>query len=83
MNGLQAYDALKATTQHLPHGNEFAVNTLDALDLQKLTVSDLESRGFDTVTAERVSNDLLMGSLKELGKSMGLSLLSDPDASPI
>lgn len=80
MSGLQAYDALKAATRDLPRGSEFVVNTLDGLDLQKLTVSDLESRDYATSVAERVSSDLLSGSLEQLGKSMGLRLRSDPNA---
>jgi hypothetical protein len=80
MTGLEAYDALKAATANLTCGSEFVVQTSDALDLEKLSVSDLESRDYDHSVAERVSADLFAQSLDELGKSMGLRLEKDPNA---
>ena len=80
MTGLEAYDSLKAATANLPCGSSFAVHTLDSLDLGKLTVSDLKARSYDQAIAERVSADLLNGSLDELGRSMGLALKKDPKA---
>ncbi len=81
MTGLQAYDALKAATASLPQNIEFAVHPVDALDLQKLSISDLESRDYDHSVAEKVSGDLLDGNLTELGQSMGLRLTKDSSAS--
>ena len=80
MTGLKAYDALKAATASLPQNSEFAVHPVDALDLQKLLVSDLESRDYDHSVAEKVSGDLLEGNLTELGSSMGLQLTKDSSA---
>lgn len=81
MTGAEAFDALKRATNGLPIGSVFAVHPLDVIDLQKLKVSDLESRGYDRETAKRVSSDLLNGSLNELGRSMGLKLRKDQRAS--
>lgn len=80
MTGLEAYDALKNATSELPHGSEFTVHTLDALDLCKLTPPDLQSRGYSQEVAERVSTDLWEASLDELGNSMGLQLSKAPQA---
>ena len=80
MTGLEAYSELKAATAELPIWSEFAVQASDAIDLQKLTVTDLEDRGYDHSVAVRTSADLMTGSLDELGKSMGLCLVKDPKA---
>ncbi len=81
MTGLEAYDALKKATSKLEAGSAFLVHPLDAIDLQKLWVPDLTSRGFDRKKAERVSSDLLACSLDELGRYMGLKLTEDQQAS--
>ncbi len=72
--GLQMYDALRTATHSKPIGTTVAVNPIDAIDLQKLTVSDLVSRGFNTTKAEEVSSALLRGDIEPLGRAMGLVL---------
>ena len=46
MTGLQAFDKLNAATRDFRCGRDFAVNTVDVIDLTKLTVLNLESRGY-------------------------------------
>ena len=65
---------------HLPYGSRVVVNPLDALDLQKLTASELQWRGFEKNIAKLVSKDLLSGRLVALGNSVGLELMVDSNA---
>lgn len=80
--GLEAYDALKAATSHLPAGSAWAVNTEDILDLRKLTPEDLVSRGYAPEIAEEVSRALSKRNqgLNSLATSMGLHLTLSPIA---
>jgi hypothetical protein len=72
--GLELYDALKAATRALPRDGTFLINPNDALDLRKLTVGDLVSRGVDGEIAEAVSRDLLDGNVETFGRALGVHL---------
>jgi hypothetical protein len=74
MNGLEAYDRLKASTSDLPFESPVDVEFNHSIDLRKLTSADLVSRDYSEDVAEKVSHDLSVGKLDELGKSMGLRL---------
>jgi len=78
--GLEMYDALKDATSHLEVGSEFTINAIDSYDLCKLTVSDLESRGYDRKVAEEVSGALLQNDFEPFGRSLGLTIHISPDA---
>ena len=78
--GVEMYDALKAATADLGIGDKFTINTVESYDLCKLTVSDLESRGFDTRVAEEVSGALLERDFVPFARSLGLTIRISPDA---
>jgi hypothetical protein len=75
--GREMYKALKHATSDLPAGSTFTINPFDKIDLCKLTVGDLEKEDYSSAIAERVSQDLMTGSLRELGASMALCLVVD------
>lgn len=75
--GVEMYRALRKAAREL---SEFAINRIDALDLQKLEASDLVSLDFDEQIAEEVSAALHRGDLEPLGQIMSLRLYVSPDA---
>ena len=73
-SGIEMYRALKQATAELPDGSEFSINPSDRCDLSTLTQVDLTSLGLNPDIAHAVEQDLLHGSVNELGKAMGLRL---------
>jgi hypothetical protein len=72
--GLEMYNALRKAIGARNSNGVLKINRSDKADLCKLSVTDLESLGYDRATAERVGNDLSNDSLGELGKSLGIKL---------
>jgi len=72
--GLQTYDALKDATADLEIDSEFTINTIDSRELCKLTVSDLESRGYDRKDAEEVSGALLQNDFEPFARRLRLKI---------
>ncbi|HET6880358.1 MAG TPA: hypothetical protein VFI31_09395 [Pirellulales bacterium] len=71
--GLEMYDALVKVVA-ARHNGALAVNEFDAEDLTKLTADDLRSRGVDAKQADCIVAELGRGSLRELGKSVGVEI---------
>jgi hypothetical protein len=78
--GLEMYDALYRATRRLTYGAHFTVNSIEAIDLQRLEAADLVARGYNQETAKNVSAALLSGDLGPLGDRLGLLLAASQDA---
>lgn len=72
--GLEMFDALQRAAQGLPTGSDFRMHYFDQFDLFKLKPEELVARGYDQLSAERISTDLMAKCLDELGKSLGIKL---------
>jgi hypothetical protein len=78
--GKQMLEAVLQAVRSQPGLPELRLSTFDAIDLEKLTPSDLQSLGVDTGKAERIGGDLLSGSFDELGNWLGTKLVRDKAA---
>jgi hypothetical protein len=78
--GKQMLEAVLQAVRSQPGLPELRLSTFDAIDLEKLTPSDLQDLGVDTAMAERISGDLLSGSFDELGNWLGTKLVRDKAA---
>jgi hypothetical protein len=75
--GKQMLEAVLVAVRSQPGLPELRLSTFDAIDLEKLTPSDLQSLGVETRKAELISGDLLNGGLDELGNWLGTRLVRD------
>ena len=81
--GSEALDALRCRTRGAAPGSTIKLARLDAYDLYKLRISDLESAGYPHAAAEEISADLMRHSLAALGKHLRLNLEIGDDAPPL
>lgn len=79
---LEYFDLLKDATNSLNRGDTLAVHPQDVKELAKLRGSDLEMRGFDSATAEKVSGDLFNLNIISLGERIGGIILTENTSAP-
>ena len=75
--GKKMLEAVRHVLQAQPNLRELRLSMFDAIDLGKLTPSDLQSFGVGIKESEQIGTDLLQGSLDELGKWLGTKLVKD------
>jgi hypothetical protein len=78
--GRQMLEAVLQAIRSQPALPELRLSTFDAIDLEKLTPSDLQGFGVDAKTCELICGDLLNESLDELGNWLGTKLVRDKAA---
>jgi hypothetical protein len=75
--GKEMLEAVRHVLRSQPSLRELRISVFDALDLEKLTPSDLRSLNLSVDESERITSDLLTGSLEELGNWLGTKLVKD------
>ncbi|HEX4147059.1 MAG TPA: hypothetical protein VHY91_26410 [Pirellulales bacterium] len=78
--GKQMLEAVLQAVRSHPDQKELRLSIFDAIDLGKLTPSDLQELGVDLQRSEQISGDLLSGSFDELGNWLGTKLVRDKAA---
>lgn len=79
--GPEMYDAVHTAirSRRLSPGGEFTIHRLDATDLIKLQVSDLEERHFDVSLAEEIVAGLERQDYRPLTRTLGVTFVISDD----